>query len=48
MPCIVLTLDAGWSDIGSWQSLWEVSEKDENENVTYGNVLAKNVTNSYF
>lgn len=44
---IVLPLDAGWSDIGSWQSLWEVSEKDENKNVTYGNVLIKNVTNSY-
>ena len=44
---VVLPLNAGWSDIGSWQSMWEVSKKNESENVIYGNVLANNVSNSY-
>ena len=30
---IVLPLNAGWNDIGSWDSVWEISKKDNNENV---------------
>ncbi len=26
---VVVPMDAGWSDIGSWSSLWDISEKDE-------------------
>ena len=33
--CVVIPLDADWSDIGSWTSLWEISEKDEHENTVY-------------
>ncbi|CAG5009990.1 Alginate biosynthesis protein AlgA [Dyadobacter sp. CECT 9275] len=36
----------GWSDLGTWKSLYEVSEKDENQNVTDGNLLLYNTTNS--
>ncbi|KPQ27985.1 MAG: mannose-1-phosphate guanylyltransferase/mannose-6-phosphate isomerase [Marinobacter excellens HL-55] len=36
----VVALDAGWSDIGSWSALWEVSEKDENGNSFSGDVIA--------
>jgi len=36
----VVSLDAGWSDIGSWSALWEVSEKDENGNSFGGDVIA--------
>jgi mannose-1-phosphate guanylyltransferase len=36
----------GWSDLGTWKSLYEVSEKDQNENVTDGNLLLYNTTNS--
>lgn len=32
-PVIVTPLDAGWSDVGSWTALWEISEKDNNGNV---------------
>lgn len=32
--------DFGWSDLGSWNSLFEIREKDENKNVVEGNVLA--------
>ncbi|WP_151704813.1 mannose-1-phosphate guanylyltransferase/mannose-6-phosphate isomerase [Nitrincola alkalilacustris] len=35
----VVELDAGWSDVGSWQALWEVNEKDENDNVCQGDVI---------
>lgn len=31
--------DFGWSDLGSWESLHEISEKEENNNVTNGNVM---------
>ena len=44
---VVLPLDAGWNDIGNWQSMWEVSDKDEFENVILGKVISKEVKNSY-
>lgn len=31
--------DFGWSDVGSWDVLWEVLDKDESGNVVKGNVL---------
>ena len=34
----VVALDAGWSDVGSWASLWEVSGQDDHGNVTRGDV----------
>lgn len=43
----VVPLDAGWSDIGSWSALWEIGEKDQNGNVTKGDVLAQNTANSF-
>jgi len=44
---VLIPLDAGWNDVGAWSSLWEVSEHDNNGNVTLGDVLTENVTNSY-
>lgn len=44
---VVVPMDAGWSDVGSWSALWEVSAKDEYNNVTKGDVLAVNSTNCY-
>jgi len=44
---IVLPLNVGWSDIGSWQSMWDVSEKDNAGNVISGKVITKNVSNTY-
>lgn len=38
--------DFGWSDLGTWKSLYEVSEKDENENVIDGETMLYGVTNS--
>ena len=34
----VLNLDVGWSDIGNWESLWNISKKDLNGNSIKGNV----------
>ncbi|MBE8503193.1 mannose-1-phosphate guanylyltransferase/mannose-6-phosphate isomerase [Escherichia coli] len=45
--CVVIPLDADCSDIGSWTSLWEISEKDEHENVSHGDVINYNSRNNY-
>ncbi len=34
---IVIPLDAGWNDIGSWESIWEDGKKDKNNNLIEGN-----------
>ena len=44
---VVVPLDAGWSDIGSWSSLWDISEKDGNGNVIHGDVMLHSSSNSY-
>jgi len=37
---VVLPLDLYWNDIGSWDSLYDLLDKDEEKNVTHGDVLA--------
>ena len=37
----------GWSDIGSWGSLWELGPRDGQDNVVMGDVIAHEVTGSY-
>jgi len=44
----VVPLDANWSDIGTWKSLWEYSSKDQNRNLVHGKVFLKNVQDSLF
>ena len=44
---VVIPLDAGWSDVGSWSSLWDNHDKDQNNNVLIGDVIVDKVTNSY-
>ena len=36
---VVVPLDAGWSDVGSWSALWELDEKDEDGNAFRGDVI---------
>ena len=38
--CLVVPLDAGWSDIGAWDALWAVSDRDESGNACHGDVMA--------
>ena len=44
---IVIPLDVGWSDVGSWSSLWEVLPKDKQGNAFSGDVIAQNMKNSF-
>ena len=44
---VVVPLDAGWSDIGSWQAVWALSSRDDAGNVLSGDVVALDVTGSY-
>jgi len=39
--------DSEWSDLGSWDSIYETKLKDVNNNVIKGDVFAENVANSY-
>jgi len=41
----VVAADLGWNDIGSWKALWDVLEKDEQGNVTKGDVLLEDTGN---
>jgi len=43
----VVKLDAGWNDVGSWSSLWQVCKQQDNGNVIIGDVLLDNVSDSY-
>ena len=44
---IVIPLDVEWSDIGSWESVWENSNKDIEGNYIEGNIILENTKNSY-
>lgn len=37
----VVPMDAGWSDVGSWSALWELAERDGDDNLLHGDVLAE-------
>lgn len=43
----VLCLDAGWSDVGSWNALWETADQDEEGNVMRGRVIHQDSRNCY-
>ncbi|MCW8865248.1 MAG: mannose-1-phosphate guanylyltransferase/mannose-6-phosphate isomerase [Colwellia sp.] len=44
---VVVPLDAGWSDVGSYSALWDVCQQDEQQNVIKGDVIAHDTRNSY-
>ncbi|AUU07079.1 mannose-1-phosphate guanylyltransferase/mannose-6-phosphate isomerase [Raoultella planticola] len=44
---IVIPLDAGWNDVGSWSALWEVNSRDLNGNALTGDVFTHDATNCY-
>jgi mannose-1-phosphate guanylyltransferase/mannose-6-phosphate isomerase len=43
----VIPADIGWSDVGSWTTLWEVGEKDGDGNVLRGDVHVRSSSNCY-
>ena len=44
---MVLPVDIGWNDVGSWSALWEVSAQDGDGNAHHGDVIAVDSRNSY-
>jgi mannose-1-phosphate guanylyltransferase/mannose-6-phosphate isomerase len=46
IAAVVVPLNAGWSDIGGWASLWAVTDKDDSGNVTRGNVILEDTRGS--
>ena len=43
----VVKFESSWSDVGSWDALWDVSDKDDSGNVLSGDVLIENTKNCY-
>src|SRR5690606_17219902 len=44
---MVLPVDIGWNDVGSWSALWDVSEQDGDGNARHGDVIAVDSGDSY-
>lgn len=44
---VVIPIDVGWNDVGSWLSLHDACGKDENRNVVNGDVILEDVHNCY-
>jgi mannose-1-phosphate guanylyltransferase/mannose-6-phosphate isomerase len=45
-PAVVIALNAGWSDVGAWDALWQVLPKDAWGNVAQGDVLLQDCNNT--
>jgi len=45
---VVVPLKAGWSDVGSWSSVWDVMKKDKDQNAIVGDVIVRDCQNSLF
>ena len=43
---LVIQLDAGWTDLGSWQAVWDSGTKDSYGNVSKGNIFLKDTKDS--
>ena len=42
----VIPVDLGWRDVGAWAAVWDVGEKDDSENVVFGDAALTNVHES--
>jgi mannose-1-phosphate guanylyltransferase/mannose-6-phosphate isomerase len=45
-PGVVVPMSCGWSDVGAWDALWSVADKDDAGNVVRGEVLLEDTSNS--
>ena len=43
----VVPLDAGWSDLGAWDAVWENAERDEHGNSVSGDVIGRDLSGSH-
>lgn len=44
---LVIPIDAGWSDVGSWSSIWDISHKNEDNNYVNGDIMMHESKNCY-
>lgn len=44
---VVMPINIGWSDVGSWAAIWGVAQKDANGNAHQGDVIGINSSNNY-
>jgi mannose-1-phosphate guanylyltransferase/mannose-6-phosphate isomerase len=44
---VVVPLQAGWSDVGSWDAIWDISEKDAERNVSRGRVMFEGASSTF-
>ena len=44
---VVIPVSMGWSDVGSWNTLWNLGPKDHNQNVLIGKIANQNTKNCY-
>lgn len=45
-PIKMVSLDAGWNDLGAWDAVWQVGEQDVNGNVTSGDAIIESTSNT--
>ena len=43
----VVSIDADWNDIGAWDAVWKISNKDNDNNVCRGDVITQDSQNSF-
>ena len=43
----VIPIDVGWSDVGAWSSVWEINDKDSNNNYIEGDVIVEDSSNCF-
>ncbi len=46
VPGLMVALDAGWSDLGAWDSVWKTDRKDDRGNASSGDVILEGTINS--
>jgi len=44
---VVIPVDIGWNDVGSWSALWDIGDKTKDGNVILGDVITHDTRNSY-
>jgi len=44
---VIVPMDAGWCDVGSWSALWDISTRDEKGNTCRGDTISLDTRNSY-
>ncbi len=44
---VMLPVDVGWNDVGSWASLWDIADRDAHDNFVQGDAVLTDTTGTY-